>query len=142
MVDNFDPTSIDIPLSYPRKHYISIVEEIHGEFVFVARIYAHGSRSHELADVWLRPDLRGKRTPEGVKWSRRLMLAVLSTAKKSGIKKIWLWTTEDNIAAVKLYKRFGFVERQMPVRQGQLLRKKHPWLKKRIGLVKMTLTIK
>ena len=68
------------------------------------------------------------------------MTSILSAIKRRNYKKIWLWTTLDNIPAIKLYEKYGFKSQDFPINKKKQLYKKYKWLKGK-DLIYMTRNI-
>ncbi len=70
---------------------------------------------------------RGKKSPDGIKWSNLIIQKIISASKRCDIQKIWLWTTHDNISAIQLYKKFNFVQEKIPDKLKNKIHKKYNW---------------
>jgi len=53
--------------------------------------------------IVVHPDIQGK------EWGKRLMLYVIAAAEALNLDKIWLHVWSDNVPAIQLYTRMGFV---------------------------------
>lgn len=106
-----DEFSDDIPMSHitPKPHSFSgfYVDNL-GSLIAIGRVYQHSNHTAELADVYIDEKYRGKHAEDGKKWSHILMRGLLNASKRRGFRNLWLWVTSDNIAAIRLYTRFGF----------------------------------
>ena len=135
-----DPWIQDIPLSYnpcPNNSFT-------GYFIYnnklaaIARVYTtKESNTAELSDIYVADKLRGKTAPNHKKWSHNIMISILNAIQRRNIKKIWLWTTDDNIPAIKLYEKFGFKYQKFPSNKKKKIYEKYKWLKEK-KLIYMT----
>nr|QBK92077.1 MAG: acetyltransferase (GNAT) family protein [Pithovirus LCPAC304] len=127
-----DPWMDDIPLShdpFPNGSFVGYLV-CDGDLATMARIYhKKGSKTAELADVYVAYLLRGKVESGGKKWSHLIMEKILAAAKRRGIHTIWLWVTADNIPAIKLYEKYGFKVVTMSDALKNKMYDKHRWLK-------------
>ena len=127
-----DPWIYDIPIS----HHPCPNDSFSGYFTYnnnlaaIARVYAtKQSNTVELADIYIAEEFRGKIAPNNLKWSHNIMFSILNAIKRRNFKKIWLWTTGDNIPAIKLYEKFKFKQQNFPNERKKQLYKKYKWLK-------------
>lgn len=130
-----DPWIDDIPLSYNS----CLDGSFSGYFTYnnklatIARVYTckqtTQSKEVELADIYISEEFRGKIGPNNKKWSHSIMSSILNAIRRRNFKKIWLWTTHDNIPAIKLYKKFGFNKQNFPNDKKNKIYKKYKWLK-------------
>lgn len=137
-----DPYIDYVPLSYKKYQKDSFVGVLKSdtELIGLARIYYNKSSiSVELADIFLMDDYRGKKF-NGVKFSHLLISKIINSCKRRKIKQIWLWTTNDNIPAIKLYEFFGFKNIKVSDNFKSKINKKYPFTKK-VELIKMNLNI-
>ena len=96
----------------------------------IARVYTtKESNTAELSDIYVINELRGKIAPNNKKWSDNIMISILNAIQRRDIKKVWLWTTLDNISAIKLYEKFGFKSQKFPNNKKKQLYEKYKWLK-------------
>ena len=125
-----DPYIYEIPLSYSNysKNSFSGYIKHNNDLVAIARIYM-SHKTAELADVYITEKYRGQFCPQGIKWSNLILKSILNAVKRRKIKKLWLWTTKDNIPAIKLYEKFNFIEQNFPTQKKIKIYKKHKWLK-------------
>ena len=127
-----DPYTNEIPLShlnYSNNSFSGYIK-YNNDLVTIARIYVNKTnKSAELADVYLIEKYRGKLCPNGMKWSNLILNSILNAVKRRKIKKVWLWTTKDNIPAIKLYEKFNFVEQIFPIKLKKKIYEKYKWLK-------------
>jgi GNAT superfamily N-acetyltransferase len=56
----------------------------------------------DITSLWVAPEARGKGVAD------LLMLAVVAWAKEGGYRRLFLWVTEGNQHAERLYERHGF----------------------------------
>jgi len=135
-----DPWIYDIPLSHnpcPDNSFSGYFLN-NNKLAAIARVYGNKkSNTVELADIYVADEFRGKIAPNNKKWSYNLMNSILNAIRRRNIKKIWLWTTNDNIPAIKLYERFGFKLQSFPNNKKIQLYKNHKWLKEK-ELIYMT----
>ena len=113
-----DPYINEIPLSYINYNNNSFTGyfKYNNELAALARVYTtYKSTKVELADIYIMEKLRGRMGPNNMKWSNILMSAILKAIKRRKFKKIWLWTTRNNIKAIKLYKKFNFKHEKFPI---------------------------
>lgn len=82
------------------------IASINEEDVGVARLTSNEDQpeSSWLISMWVNPELRGCKAAD------RLVEAIILTARSRGFKKLALEVVDTNIAAIKLYKRHGFIE--------------------------------
>ena len=100
-----------------RTIYAHILVTNKGEFVGISRVYKSG----EIADVFIMDGYRGRGI--GKRMLERLILGI------SGDKKLWLYTTADNIVAISLYRRLGMREVAMNAGQIATIKRKNKWLR-------------
>jgi GNAT superfamily N-acetyltransferase len=72
-----------------------------GEPAGVSGVYT-GDSVADLVSMWVRPSARGRRVGES------LIEAAADWAKARGYKTLYLWVTESNAPARRLYERQGF----------------------------------
>tara|TARA_B000000557_G_C20713119_1_gene416789 strand:- start:327 stop:773 length:447 start_codon:yes stop_codon:yes gene_type:complete len=138
-----DPWINDVPLSYNSCSNDSFSGYfLHNKkLAAIARVYTNKDINKvELADVYIKKEYRGKIGPNNLKWSDSLMISILNAIKRRNFKKIWLWTTLDNISAIKLYEKYGFKSKDFPDNKKKQLYKKYKWLKGK-DLIYMTRNI-
>tara|TARA_B100001093_G_scaffold487749_1_gene524291 strand:+ start:1567 stop:2013 length:447 start_codon:yes stop_codon:yes gene_type:complete len=126
-----DPWIYDIPLS--SNSYIN--GSFSGYFTYtnklatIARVYTTKLLNEvELADIYIAKELRGKTGPNNKKWSHHIMTSILNAIQIRNFKKIWLWTTIDNIKAIKLYEKFSFKKQNFPNDKKKQIYEKYKWL--------------
>lgn len=93
------------------------------------RIYNNLNNIGEICDVYVNPKFRGKISNVGIKWSHLLFSIALKIAKKK-LNVVWLWTLEDNIPAIKLYKFFEFKEFKN-IKLSESIKSTYSWIGKR-----------
>ena len=128
----FHPTNIYIPLSYKLYDNNSFTGYLkyNNKLAALSRVYVKKHSSNvELADIYIIEELRGKKAPNGKKWSHIIMKSMLNAIKRRKFKRIWLWVTCDNIKAIKLYEKFNFKFKKFPVNLKNKIYKKHKWLR-------------
>ncbi len=76
-----------------------------GRVLFKVDVGSKYNDACQLQGVWLHPDLRGKG------YSAELLHMAINQIQNLHSKKITLYVNDFNLAAVSLYKRLGFVER-------------------------------
>ena len=127
-----DPWIHDIPLSYnpcPNNSFTGYFM-YNNKLAAIARVYTtKESNTAELSDIYVINELRGKIAPNNKKWSDNIMISILNAIQRRNIKKVWLWTTLDNISAIKLYEKFGFKSQKFPNNKKKQLYEKYEWLK-------------
>lgn len=64
---------------------------------------SEGERCADLISMWVSPSYRGR----GI--GRRLVERLVGWARERGARRVILWVTETNAAAIGLYARCGFV---------------------------------
>jgi ribosomal protein S18 acetylase RimI-like enzyme len=57
------------------------------------------------------------------------MLSILNAIKRRNYKKIWLWTTDNNIKAIKLYEKYGFTQQEIKKEKKDKIYQNNKWLK-------------
>ena len=128
---NSDPYIDDIPLShnpYPTGSFTGYIIE-DGSMVGLGRLYRRAnSNTAELGDVWVSEEYRGKTHKNGQKYSHILLNRILKSAKRRNINKVWLYTTSDNMSAIKLYKKFKFKTMEMQSHKKEKIYSKHPFI--------------
>lgn len=83
---------------------ITLVDEIDGAVVGTAGIgYTEHNEQPMLVGMWVRPEARG----QGV--GKRLIDAAVDWAVSRQAKDIILWVVTENLSAISLYERCGFV---------------------------------
>ena len=122
----------EIPLSHEDGKGISIIIRNNDNNqdlpIALLRIYRSTDSNDigEIADVYVNEEFRGKLSPLGIKWSHLILDIGLKEAKKK-LNIIWLWTTEDNFPAIKLYKFFKFKEFKN-LKLSETIKAKHRWI--------------
>ena len=120
LIDEEHWSSKWIPISYKniinkqqlKKSYTFLwgnhkTQEVYG----ICRSYYINNEKIEIGDVWLNDKYRGK-SYNGIKYSVLFMKLVISKIWQTypSIKKISLIVSENNIPAIKLYKKLNFSE--------------------------------
>ena len=120
LIDEEHWSSKWIPISYKniinekqlKKSYTFLwgnhkTQEVYG----ICRSYYINNENIEIGDVWLNDKYRGK-SYNGIKYSVLFMKLVISKIWQTypSIKKISLIVSENNIPAIKLYKKLNFAE--------------------------------
>lgn len=127
-----DPWIYDIPLSYnpcPNDSFSGYFTH-NNKLAAIARVYkTKDTNTAELSDIYVSDEFRGKLAPNNKKWSDNIMISILNAIQRRKIKKIWLWTTTDNIPAIKLYYKFGFMPQIFPNNDKKKIYNKNKWLK-------------
>ncbi|HEX4833823.1 MAG TPA: GNAT family N-acetyltransferase [Trebonia sp.] len=72
-----------------------------GEPAGLAGVYVE-DREAELVSMWVRPSARGQQVGSA------LIDAAAGWARPRGFGQLWLWVTESNEPARRLYERYGF----------------------------------
>lgn len=92
-----------------------MVAEIGGEVAGTAGGIASDGNCAALISMWVAPHARGK----GV--GARLVDSVVEWASEEGYDSVYLWFTDGNAAAERLYERCGFVRtgQVQPVHPGE-----------------------
>lgn len=86
----------------------------------------------EVGDVWLAPDYRGKMATKTQKYARYCFGKALAAFwKKETHLPLFLWTTEDNYAAIHTYQHFGFKNVECSPGMQSWVAEHFPWLKAR-----------
>jgi ribosomal protein S18 acetylase RimI-like enzyme len=91
------------------------VAESDGQVVGMASVGEAGTgRAGSLTSFWVHPLARGKGVGDA------LMLASVESAREAGYDELFLWATEHNTNAERLYERHGFQRTgaTQPVRPG------------------------
>jgi len=70
----------------------------------IAGAYVEDDGSAELVSMWVRPAARGHKVGES------LIEATASWARSNDFDTLYLWVTESNAQARRLYERYGFTE--------------------------------
>lgn len=130
-----DPYVDNIPLSYDNKKGVSVMltnntdEDIP---IAILRIffYKDSDQVAEIGDIFLNPKFTGQMSPLNIKWSHLIFKIGLKEAKKRNFNVVWLWTIEDNIPAIKLYKFFEF-EQFNYTKLSESIKSKHKWIGKK-----------
>jgi len=123
----------DYPLSSLRDH-TRVLQVAHDDYGFGRIFFSRRCDTVMLGDILIYPQFRGQGH------GKRLLKKLLSTARHSGARSAWLWTTNDNIAAISLYTSAGFRLRNMPARE-RVVRQAYPWIKPSRGLVFLSRTL-
>lgn len=118
---NLKFNSDDVPLTYElndkdyKKSFTLAIFE-NSNLIFSCRLYylnktlqkeLDSNINYELADVFLYEMYRGKKT-NSIPYSKICLNLVDRYIKTKKIKKLILWTTNDNIKAIKRYIEIGF----------------------------------
>ena len=116
-----DPQSyINFISNYSKKRSKTFVIHFNGNLMFICRLYYLSRQlkkdrdipldiDYELGDVFLFHEYRGKKDPNlNKKYSTICLETILNIAKSYGIRKIILYTTDDNLKAINLYLKLGF----------------------------------
>ncbi len=113
----------DVPLSYTKYGNGSFIRIMmnENEIIGIARIYDKRNVM-ELADVYIYEKYQGQG------YGNMLIENMINDVKEN----IVLWTTSDNIKAINLYKKYGFIERKMDKRMEKRLRAKYKWIKSKL----------
>jgi ribosomal protein S18 acetylase RimI-like enzyme len=85
------------------------------EIVGTGALYFQGDGLYEISKMAVQPDIRGK----GI--GARLMEKLIQRFRERGGKRLWLQTNNKLGPALKLYRRYGFVE-FMPVQKSKYAR--------------------
>lgn len=91
------------------------VAESEGQVVGMASVGEAGTgRAGSLTSFWVHPQARGKGVGDS------LILASVESAREAGYDELFLWVTESNTHAERLYERHGFQRTGaiQPVRPG------------------------
>lgn len=104
-IEDHDHEILDHPTEYIIKPggqiFLALFE---GKAVGTVALIRDGENSFELAKMGVNPDYRG------LKIGDKLMKACLDYAQKVNAKKVFLLSNRKLIAAINLYKKFGFKE--------------------------------
>jgi ribosomal protein S18 acetylase RimI-like enzyme len=140
----------------PAKSYVPVRDKHKGgvsasmwddenDLAFVFRFYRHVAGQYELADVWIRPQYRSKMYSKKLKYSAKLMrtaMGIIHDIKCNAyLKTVWLWTLDDNMRAIALYRKYGFLPRKMHKNREKAIRKQHKWIKKNQNIIQMVLHV-
>lgn len=117
-----DPYHQEIPLSYnPNGKSIIVKNDKEHLPIAIARIYFNENRQFaEIGDLYVRPDYRNN----GM--GRSILDTTLKLSQKF-VNKVWLWTVDDNIPAIKLYEKFKF-KKFDDQRLSEIIKKKNKWV--------------
>ena len=82
-------------------HYLAYVEAI-PEPAGIAGVFIEDDGSPEVVSMWVSPAARGQKVGQA------LIEATAGWARSRGYGALYLWVTESNAAAARLYERCGF----------------------------------
>ena len=87
------------PIFFCRLYYIDII----------IRKKLNIDIKYEIGDVYLYPEYQGKLYKD-IKYSNLCFKIILICLEIKNIKKLILWSFDDNIKAIKIYEKFGFIK--------------------------------
>jgi len=102
MVNTGSPNEVES--NYFGKMKVRILRERNGAFVGFVTYYMKNFHQGHILFLAIHPDYRGKR------YADCLIRYALDDLKAEGAQEVLLLTYTPNTGAIKLYKRFGFVE--------------------------------
>ncbi|MAL59289.1 MAG: hypothetical protein CMC14_04500 [Flavobacteriaceae bacterium] len=92
------------PFSFIKNHLVTVV------FLKNEKPFAYGHLDKEKDKVWLGIALIPSYTGKG--YGKKMMDVLINYANENDLKKINLSVDADNLKAISLYRKFGFIEKE------------------------------